>query len=88
MRMGEKQREFLGEYLMACRKNAGFTQKDISDKLGYDSPQYISNIERGVCATPVGHLRLFVELYKIPRGNFISMLQGLYAESVKRELSL
>lgn len=39
----------LGEYLQRCRKQAGFTQNQVAKSLGYTSPQYISNVERGVC---------------------------------------
>lgn len=39
----------LGQYLRDKRVAAGLTQAEIAEFLGYTSPQYISNIERGVC---------------------------------------
>ena len=31
------------------REKAGLTQRDVSDSLGYSTPQFISNVERGRC---------------------------------------
>lgn len=38
-----------GEYLRSKRVEQGFTQTDISDYLGYTSPQMVSKWERGLC---------------------------------------
>lgn len=38
--------------LRALRREAGMTQKQLSDKLGYTTPQFISNVERGLCMLP------------------------------------
>jgi transcriptional regulator with XRE-family HTH domain len=39
-------------YLQKLRKNAGLTQAELAAGLGYTSPQFISNIERGLAALP------------------------------------
>lgn len=36
-----------------AREKAGLTQADLSTKLGYSTPQFISNIERGQARLPV-----------------------------------
>lgn len=44
----------LGEYLKDRRKEVGVTQSEIAEGLGYTSPQFISNVERGLCLLPLG----------------------------------
>lgn len=38
--------------LKDIRQVIGFSQRDVSEKCGYSSPQIISNIERRTCAAP------------------------------------
>lgn len=43
----------VGEYLKKCREKAGATQAEVSRFLGYDSAQFISNVERELCGPPL-----------------------------------
>lgn len=56
----------LGNYLRDKRVEAGFTQSEIANKLGYSTPQFISNFERGLCSPPLKNLKALVKLYRIP----------------------
>lgn len=38
----------LGLAIKEVREEAGLSQRDLAEPLGYTSPQYISNIERGI----------------------------------------
>jgi transcriptional regulator with XRE-family HTH domain len=51
--MLEYDRKKLGTYLKDVREDANLTQADVSHKLGYTSPQFISNIERGISVVPL-----------------------------------
>ena len=42
--------QVLGDYLQSKRMKVGLSQGDVATKLGYSSPQFISNFERGLCA--------------------------------------
>jgi len=55
----------LGNYLRDKRVEAGFTQSEIANKLGYSTPQFISNFERGLCSPPLKNLKALVKLYRI-----------------------
>lgn len=73
--------QVLGEYLKQKRIAAGLTQGYVSQELGYSSPQFISNFERGICAPPLSTIRVIVGLYKIPVNTVIKILlaeQGRY----------
>ena len=55
----------LGNYLKAKRLAAKLSQSDASRALGYSGPQFISNFERGLCAPPIGKLKILIDLYNI-----------------------
>ena len=62
--MLEYDRKKLGRFLKDVREDANYTQADVSQKLGYTSPQFISNIERGISVAPLKTLARMVNLYK------------------------
>lgn len=50
----------LHEYLKSQRIKSGVSQVELSDYMNYGSAQYISNIERGVCAIPYHVIRVYI----------------------------
>ena len=63
--MLEYDRKKLGSFLKETRERASLTQADVSQRLGYTSPQFISNIERGISVIPLKTLARMVGLYKV-----------------------
>lgn len=55
----------LKDLLKDARAEAGYTQKQIADKFGYDSAQFVSNWERGVSSPPLKTLKKLAALYHI-----------------------
>lgn len=55
----------LGSFLQEARLHSNFSQWDVAKKLGYSSPQFISNFERGLSSPPLNILRILVGLYGI-----------------------
>jgi transcriptional regulator with XRE-family HTH domain len=53
------------------REAAGLTQQQLAKKLGYTTPQYISNLERNVTQVPVSKIRAFAEALDAPIEFFI-----------------
>jgi transcriptional regulator with XRE-family HTH domain len=66
-----------GRYLQEKRLAVGLTQFEIARKLGYGSPQFISNIERGVCFPPNKVLRGMIKHYKMPVQEVLDLLTKL-----------
>lgn len=56
------------------RERAGLTQKEVSDALGYTTPQFISNVERGRCRFPVEKLPKLKRLYRLSNDQVIDMV--------------
>jgi transcriptional regulator with XRE-family HTH domain len=62
-----------GSQWKSLRERAGLTQRDVSDSLGYSTPQFISNVERGRCRFPVQKLPRIKKLYKLSNDQVIEL---------------
>ncbi|MEZ0393063.1 MAG: helix-turn-helix domain-containing protein [Pseudobdellovibrionaceae bacterium] len=78
----------MGNFLREKREAKGLTQAQVALKLGYGSPQFISNIERGVSKVPLKSLRLFIDLYEIACEEIIDLLLEERREQLKKILGL
>ncbi len=56
------------------REKAGLTQREVSDALGYSTPQFISNVERGRCSFPIQKLSKIKRLYKVSADQVINLV--------------
>lgn len=56
------------------REKAGLTQREVSDALGYTTPQFISNVERGRCRFPVEKLPKLKRLYRLSNDQVVDMI--------------
>lgn len=82
----EKNYPTLSQYLKESRIRAGLTQKDISKKLGYESPQFISNWERGISSPPLNALKTLIKMYKLNRDDVFEVLLSHTVITVKNDL--
>ncbi len=55
----------LAKFLKEKRENVGLSQKQVADKLGYTTPQFVSNWERGVSSPPLKTLKKIGDLYDV-----------------------
>jgi transcriptional regulator with XRE-family HTH domain len=69
----------MSKFLKEKRQQAGYSQGDIAKKLGYTSPQFISNWERGLSKPPVPTLRKLAHIYNI---NLNEMFELALKESI------
>lgn len=58
----------------SLRERAGLTQRQVSDALGYSTPQFISNVERGRCRFPIQKLPKIRKLYRLSVDQTIEMV--------------
>lgn len=63
-----------GLYLGKARLRAGLSQGELAEKLGYSSPQFVSNWERGVANPPVHKLAQLTRLLNIPSDELIETI--------------
>ena len=70
----------LGERIKKAREAAGLSQKEITDALGLSSPQYISNIERGLAQLPAPYIPTVARMIKISESVLIEDLVEIYRQ--------
>ncbi|HVV72676.1 MAG TPA: helix-turn-helix transcriptional regulator [Verrucomicrobiae bacterium] len=63
-----------GHQWKQLRERAGLTQREVSDALGYSTPQFISNVERGRCRFPIQKLAKIRKLYRLSVEQTINMV--------------
>jgi len=55
----------LGNFLKERRISNGLTQKDMANRLGLKSSQFVSNIERGIAAIPLRHVESYSKVLNV-----------------------
>lgn len=78
----------LGEYFQSKRIASGISQKDVAGKLGYSSPQFVSNWERGLCAPPTEALTTLIRLYDLSAKEVVAKIMIEQEKLLVRELGL
>lgn len=81
-----KQKNMLADFLKEKRVAAGLSQKDVADKLGYSTPQFISNWERGVSHPPINALKKLGEMYKISADDLFEVTLSTTIQEVSHDL--
>lgn len=81
-----KQKNVLAEFLKQKRISVGLSQRDVADKLGYSTPQFISNWERGVSQPPINSLKKLGDLYKISAEDLFEVTLAATIQDITQEL--
>lgn len=64
----------MNEYLRQKRLESGLSQLDVARELGYSSPQFVSNWERGLVSPPLETISVLIDLYKISPSEVIDRI--------------
>lgn len=72
----------LAGFLREKRVAVNLTQSEVARKLGYSSPQFVSNWERGLANPPVFVLKEITKMYKVSADTMFNLL----VEDVKNDL--
>ena len=76
----------LAKFLKEKREGAGLSQKQVSDKLGYTTPQFVSNWERGVSSPPLKTLKKIGELYHVSSDDLFKVCLDSTIQQVTMDL--
>ena len=76
----------LGTFLQQARIAKGFSQKEVSIKLGYESAQFISDWERGIRSPPGNKLKKLAQLYEVCAERLIDIILNERALILEKEL--
>ena len=85
MELELKKRGQLAVFLKDKRVQANLTQSQVAEKLGYSSPQFISNWERGLASPPVFVLKDLTKMYKVAADEMFTLLLGEVERNLHKE---
>lgn len=75
-----------GKFLKEKREQMGFSQAAIAEKMGYTTPQFVSNWERGLAMPPIKTLKKLADLYKVPQNEMFDVALQATVQQVKVDL--
>lgn len=75
------------KYLKAERIKVGLSQAAVAKKLGYSSPQFISNWERGLARPPVKVIKRLISMYRLDIDETVEVYMRLPAYKLRSALS-
>lgn len=78
--------QYFGKCLKEFRNNAGLSQKEVGEMLGYTNPQFVSNWERGISTPPVDVLKKLSQIYSVPSDKMFSLILDTAIERVTLSL--
>lgn len=74
------------------RIRAGLTQKTVSEKLGYESAQFVSNWERGISHPPPKAFKMLCKFYNLPYKEYVDHFVmdqiSSYENDLKKKMGL
>lgn len=80
-------RNELGRYLKMQREAKGLTQLEVSKVMGYSSPQFISNWERGEAPPPLDAIRRLTGILKLDKMKVLNLYLAHTEYLIRRALS-
>lgn len=84
--MLEYDRKKLGKFLKETREKTDLTQTEVAHKLGYSSPQFISNIERGTSVAPLATLSKMMSIYRANPEPIVRIILESQTDLLRRKL--
>ncbi|MDG0816456.1 helix-turn-helix domain-containing protein [Bdellovibrio svalbardensis] len=74
------------DYIRDARISSGLSQGDVASKLGYSTPQFISNWERGVSMPPIDSLKTIAKMYQISPEELFETMEAEIVKDLKLSL--
>lgn len=78
----------LARVLKSRRIKRNLTQADVASALGYGTPQFVSNLERGVALPPIKALPILASQLKMPLQTLVDLRFGVLEAELKREKAM
>ena len=75
----------MGQELKKLRLKTGLKQKEVAAQLGYSSPQFVSNWERGISSPPVKVLKQLAGIYNTNPERLFQKLRKAINDQMQKE---
>jgi transcriptional regulator with XRE-family HTH domain len=76
----------VGALIKQYRLDAGLSQGDLAKKLGYTTPQFVSNWERELCQPPAASLGKIAEILGCEPQNFVERCINIMMRVYEKDL--
>lgn len=76
----------ISNLLKKARETAGLSQAEVAHELGYTSPQFISNWERGLSSPPIPKLKKLCKMYQLSIDQAYNAMLSATLEEVENKL--
>lgn len=70
----------------SLRLKAELSQREVSEKLGYSTPQFVSNWERGISFPPLEALPELARLYNVDKETLFAMYKDMLIADLQETL--
>jgi transcriptional regulator with XRE-family HTH domain len=84
--ISQRPNQVLGELIKAKRQAKGLSQSDVAKALGYASPQYVSDWERGYSGVPMKKLVALARLLDIDQDELFDLLLDFSQQRLAADL--
>lgn len=71
-------------YFRSLREKSGMSQREVAKHLGFESPQIISNIDRGITVYPKSSIQKVAKLFNVPESEVRMKCYELKNEKLKK----
>jgi transcriptional regulator with XRE-family HTH domain len=86
MKTDKKMEQELGKLFRSERMKVGLSQGKVCRALGYSTPQYLSNFERGLCSMPLDKLKKMIDMYNMDAEGVVKLIMDLQTKFLKAQL--
>jgi ribosome-binding protein aMBF1 (putative translation factor) len=76
-----------GAFLKRAREKKKLSQWEVARLVGYSTPQFISNLERGVSPPPLKVLKILVKAYEVDPKIVIKIIEEEQRKNLKKNLA-
>jgi transcriptional regulator with XRE-family HTH domain len=86
MKTDKKLEQELGKLFRSERMKVGLSQGKVCQALGYSTPQYLSNFERGLCSMPLDKLKKMIDMYDMDGESVVRLMMELQVKFLRSQL--
>lgn len=70
------------------RESSGLSQNDVAEKLGFETPQMISNIERNISCYPIGSINKVASIFSVTPKEIKEEIFKFKVDKIREKLGL
>ena len=86
MKSNPEVNETIGKLIHHYRIRKGLTQSDLARLLGHESPQFVSNLERGRAGVPIETLGMLCALINLPEKSTVQLMLSTYERELNKQI--